>query len=307
MARGSDRVYKMTDRRPLWRSRRLRWYIVILVGLVVALPVVIGFTTTYGMLYVPCGGALTTPSVDFEWFTIDARTSGHFNGYMVLGTNGATVIFPPNFRANLGSRLKEAEVLLRHGYSIVLFESRACAGMGPTSLGYEEVNEVRDVLDYLQLRGDVDMTRIGIHGFSSAGATAIMAAARYPELRAVLAEGGYADIGGLFRDYNRDSTFLFDIYRWSVRGTYRLLIGNSIDNLSPINVIDQIAPRPLFLIYGTEESSLAGGRRQFEAAGSNATLWVLAGADHGQYINVAPQEYEERVVAFFDQALLNGH
>jgi pimeloyl-ACP methyl ester carboxylesterase len=77
-----------------------------------------------------------------------------------------------------------------------------------------------------------------------------------------------------------------------------------INQLSPVDVIGDIAPRPILLIYGSQEISLPGGRRQKAAAGDNAKLWIVEGAGHGNYVDVASAEYERRVVTFFDEALL---
>jgi uncharacterized protein len=73
--------------------------------------------------------------------------------------------------------------------------------------------------------------------------------------------------------------------------------------LSPIRAIGQIAPRPILLIYGTDEPGLAGGRLQQAAAGSNAELWEVPGAGHGDYLAVAPGEYTQRVIAFMTNAM----
>ncbi|MCB0165957.1 MAG: hypothetical protein KDI79_17115 [Anaerolineae bacterium] len=46
-----------------------------------------------------------------------------------------------------------------------------------------------------------------------------------------------------------------------------------------------------------------GGMKQQAAAGDNVTLWVVDRASHGEYRAVAPDEYEVRVVGFFNRAL----
>jgi pimeloyl-ACP methyl ester carboxylesterase len=222
------------------------------------------------------------------------------------GSNGATIIMPPPFTGGRDSRLREADLLLRHGYTIFTFESRRCAGMGPVSLGYQEVDEVADALDYLLRRPEVDPDRIGLHGFSSAGATAVMAAARLPALGAVVVEGGYGDFAEDTLTPNREyslATFFEILHFGSIKLTYRLVTGVDIDKLSPQDVINQIAPRPILLIYGSREVSLLGGRHQQAAAGDNAILWIVPGAGHGNYLDVAPEEYEARLVDFFDAAL----
>jgi dipeptidyl aminopeptidase/acylaminoacyl peptidase len=196
-------------------------------------------------------------------------------------------------------------MLAQHGYGVFTFESRPCAGMGPMSLGYAEVDEVADALDYLLSRPDVDPQRIGVYGFSSAGATSVMAAARLPSLQAVVAEGGYGDFGdnALGRGWEQGlGLYFLPLYRWGFRQSYRWIAGD-INALSPVTVIGQIRPRPILLIYGSQEVSLPGAYQQLEAAGDNAELWVVEGATHGTYRFVAPEAYEARIVTFFDQAL----
>lgn len=272
---------------------------------VVAVPSLLGFLTTYRLLYAPCGEDPRTPA-DFghpwEDVTIAGR-AGDFRAYFIPGTNGAAVIIPPAAASGRGSRLHEADVLARHGYAVLAFESRRCAEMGPLSLGYREIAEVGDALAYLEARADVNPTQIGVLGFSSAGATAVMAAARYPALRAVVAEGGYGDFaeGALALGTGGPLEVL---YKEAVALSYRLLSGVELAKLSPQSVIGQIAPRPILLIYGGRERSLGGARAQLAAAGANAALWVVDGAGHGNYLAVAPEEYEARVIAFFDAALL---
>jgi pimeloyl-ACP methyl ester carboxylesterase len=83
---------------------------------------------------------------------------------------------------------------------------------------------------------------------------------------------------------------------------YRLMTGYDLSVLSPVSVIDEIAPRPILLIYGTAEPSLPGARLQLAAAGENAQLWEVPGAGHGGYMDVAPAEFERRVIAFYNSA-----
>jgi hypothetical protein len=307
-----------TDRSQLPRDRRYwlrltRFFIIALSITLLSLPILMGVLTTLGLLYAPCTDSPLTPAdfgYTYEDITLQARAGGMFHGYFIPGANGATIIIPPSLHSGRGSRLPVAEILLRHDYAVFIFESRRCAEMGPLTLGYQEVDEVADALDYLLTRADVDPNRIGIHGFSSAGATAIMAAARLPALQAVIAEGGYGDFeeNALGANYSNHllGAYFEALFRWSIKLTYGLIIGDDIHQLNPVAVIGEIAPRPILLIYGSQEVSLAGGRQQKLAAGDNAELWIVAGAGHGNYLQVAPDEYERRIISFFDEAFEVG-
>jgi pimeloyl-ACP methyl ester carboxylesterase len=295
-------------------SRRWRyWRRIISLGVfavlvtVVIVPAGAGFVITYMLLNPACAEDGKTPAdYGYTWedVTLQARVGGSFRGYFIPGTNGAAIIIPPPYGGGRGSRLQEGDVLARHGYAVFSFESRRCAGMGSLSLGYEETDEVKDALDYLRTRADLDPDRIGILGFSSAGATSVMAAARFPEIRAVVAEGGYGDFAEGAVGLGTGSNVLETIFKASLAISYRIISGTNINKLSPEDMIGSIAPRPILLIYGGRERSLGGARRQLAAAGENAQLWVVGGAGHGDYLTIAPEEYEQRVVAFFDKALL---
>lgn len=299
-----------TKRDKRYWFRLIRFFLILTIIIIITMPVCFGIFSVTTLVYANCKDNHKTPSdygaTSWETFSIEATAGETFNGYFVTGTNGATIIFPPNFSAGRGWRLPEASVLIQNGYSVVTFESRRCADMGPISLGYQEVDEVYDVINYLRERGDVDLSRIGIHGFSSSGATAIMATARYSEIAAVVAEGGYADMDALLRNQSSNLPFLVGVYRWSMRLSYHVIIGDNLDTLNPLAVIDNIAPRPILLIYGSKEVSLDGGRAQLEAAGDNAELWIVEGAGHGDYLRVAPEEYETRMVNFFNAAFYDS-
>lgn len=298
----------ITSSRGTWRYWR-RLIVLLAVSLVLTIigtPVLLGAITTYRLLNPPCGDNHQTPGDyghTWEDVTLNARSGDRFHAYFIPGTNGAAVIIPPPYGGGRGTRLDEGDVLARHGYAVFTFESRRCAGMGSLSLGYKETGEVGDAVAYLQSRADLDPDRIGVLGFSSAGATAIMSAARFPAIRAVVAEGGYGDFAEGTLGLGTDSPFLETIYKQSLAISYHLLTGVDLDKLSPSDVIGQVAPRPILLIYGSRERSLSGAYRQLAAAGGNAELWVVEGARHGNYLEVAPEEYEVRVVGFFDRAL----
>jgi hypothetical protein len=297
--------------RRTWRYWR-RLLAPLVAGLALAVggtPALLGFITTYRLLNPPCGDNRQTPGDyghSWEDITLNARAGGSFRAYFIPGSNGAAIIIPPPYGGGRGARLDEGDVLVRHGYAVFAFESRRCAGMGSLSLGYKETSEVGDALAYLQSRADLDPDRVGILGFSSAGATAIMSAAQFPAIRAVVAEGGYGDFAEGALGLGTGSTFLEKIYKESLAASYHLLTGIDIDKLSPSDVIGQIAPRPILLVYGSRERSLSGAYRQLTAAGDNAGLWVVEGAGHGNYLEVSPDDYEARIVAFFDRALSAG-
>jgi fermentation-respiration switch protein FrsA (DUF1100 family) len=74
------------------------------------------------------------------------------------------------------------------------------------------------------------------------------------------------------------------------------------------SVVQRIAPRPVLFIYGEHDQANVVDLtpRYYANAGRPKALWRIPGASHTGGIDLHPREYERRVVAFFDQALLSG-
>ncbi len=220
------------------------------------------------------------------------------------GTNsdGRTVIAVPTGSAARGSRIDEIAIYQRAGFHVLTYSARGCVAPVTNSLGYLEVDAVGDALNYLSGRADVG--QVGIHGFSMGGATAIMAAAQYPQIAAVVAQGGYHDFPAQV-ETNAPAHLPLGfgtLFRWGVGVGYRLSVGHDWSVLKPIAVIDSI-DSPVLLLYGTNEPGLEGARLMQAGGGSNVKLWEIPGAVHGNYLSTAPEQYERRIAGFMNAAL----
>lgn len=285
----------------------VRGFIVALIGVGLTMPTLVGamFISALTMSF-GCGDGVPPP-VPYEEVRFLSTESGtdYTPAYFVPGSgrDGAVVLIVPTNQAR-GERAFEWMAYHDAGYHVLTFTGRGCLS-GVNTLGYMEAFQVGDALAYLATRPDVDMNRVGAHGFSQAGAAALLAAARYPAVRGVVAQGGYHDFGDEL-DNNTASErlgILGGLFNFGGRFAYRLRTGWDVGVLSPISVIGQIAPRHILLVYGTDEPGLRGARLQLAAAGENAELWEVNGAGHGDYVMVAGDEYARRVVAFMDRAL----
>ncbi len=71
------------------------------------------------------------------------------------------------------------------------------------------------------------------------------------------------------------------------------------------DLVARIAPRPVFLIYAEN----GGGGEEltpqyYAAAGQPKQQWLVPGAGHTGGLATHPEEYERRVIEFFNRALL---
>jgi uncharacterized protein len=298
----------------LWRSRRregsrtrryLRRGLVGVVGLIAGVALLLPFMASYAYTHlaravVPeadLGGAAYE---DVKFVTSDGL---ELEGWYVPSKNGAAVIAYPGRK---GPR-NAARFLARHGYGVLLFDRR---GEGesegdPNSLGWGGDKDLEAAIAFLQRRPDVDPERIGGIGLSVGGEMLLETAAETDAPKAVVSEG--AGIRSV-----REATQLSGVEKLLSLPTWAAItLGTAVfSNHSPPpslkDLVPRIAPRPVFLIYaergqGGEELSADF----YDAAGQPKELWKTDSGHTGGY-DADPQEYEQRVVAFFDQALLQG-
>lgn len=243
-----------------------------------------------------------------EEFSFSPQNGLRLDAWFVPGSNGAGVIVLSGAWGGHNSMYEEAVFLHDAGYSVMTFDTPSCANPPKrTSLGYTEIKNVQAALDIMSQRPEVDPDRIGIFGFSMGGATAIMTAARDERIKAVVASGNYADLADEIRRESVGKPNLWE--KWFVRfwieKSYEWGTGVNLDEVRPIAVIGQISPRPILLIHGSAELEGSRGTDQFAAAGEPKQLWVVQGADHGQYTAFDYEGYRTRIIAFFDAYLLD--
>jgi len=293
-------------------ARRVRWLAgtvaSVLFGLIVLLPAGMGFVTLGGVTHPRCayGPLPDAYGLDGEDVSVPSRLGVAFPGYFFPGTNGATIIVPPAYGQDRGGLLHEVDVLVRAGFSVLTYDSRNCLGLAPHSLGVWEAEDILDAVAYLHTRGDVDTGRLGVHGFSQAGASGLLAAARTSEIRAVAAEGGYVDYGAQTLSLDRASDLFTTLFGLGAQLGYRAATGLGLESLRPVAVLSDIAPRAVLLIYGEYENTLAGAR-QVAAENDHVRLWEVPGATHGSYLRSAEEDvFRAEVAGFFEEVLVSG-
>jgi fermentation-respiration switch protein FrsA (DUF1100 family) len=221
-------------------------------------------------------------------------------GWYVPSKNGAAVIA---FAGRNGPQ-PHARMLARHGYGVLLFDRRGQgASEGDTNaFGWGGEEDIMAAIAYLKRRADVDPDRIGGLGLSVGGELMLHAAAETDYLKAIVSEGASGRSVGEDLD-TPGSTWL----------SAQAVIGAGItagltvfsNQLPPTNLrqlVPRIAPRPVFLIHagvGTENVNDVYHR----IARGPTTLWEIPEGGHTGGLAARPQEYERRVVGFFDEAL----
>ena len=202
--------------------------------------------------------------------------------------------------------------LARHGFAILAFDMRGHgqSAPAPLSMGYFEQRDVLGAVDFLRSGSlpypELGRPRaIGGWGISMGGATMLLAAAREPAIRGVIADSAFAAFVPLLEKASVMPNALIP----SVAEAMRMLYGINYYAVRPVDVVASIAPRPLFFIQGTADTVVPPWNMKLLAAAASAAphahvqSWLVPGAEHIQSYHVMGTEYVKRVVAFFTTAL----
>jgi uncharacterized protein len=292
----------------LWRSRKggnlIRRYarrVLIALGMVVgAYFVMYPLGESYvinhaGRAYVP------TPQLGTAYRDV-AFTTGdglRLEGWYVPSRNGAAVI---SFPGRKGPQ-KPARLLARHGYGVLLFDRR---GEGesegdPNLLGWQGTRDIEAAIGFLKTRPEVDDERIGGLGLSVGGEMMLQEAAENDELKAVVSEG--AGIRSIREAVHLDGADKI-VASWAFG---IVTAGTAVwsSNLPPRSLTDLSSEitQPVLFIHATPGQ---GGEtlteKYYEAAKGPKEYWAAPGGHTGA-IDAAPEEYERRVIGFFDRSL----
>jgi dipeptidyl aminopeptidase/acylaminoacyl peptidase len=215
--------------------------------------------------------------------------------------NGVVIILLPGLGGGRDGMLREGTILAHHGYGLLMTEMRSCAHPeGQTTLGYHEAQDLKKAVTWVLAQPDVG--HVAVLGYSLGGITATLGAAEDERIEAVVAEGGFYDLAADVTNEGGTNSLWETIMFQAILVCFRLETGVNAQDVSPISVIDRISPRPLLLIYGELEAGETHPQAQLAQAGEPKDLWIVPGAWHGGYLDVAAEEWEQRVVAFFDSA-----
>jgi fermentation-respiration switch protein FrsA (DUF1100 family) len=120
-------------------------------------------------------------------------------------------------------------------------------------------------------------------------------------------DSSYADLPSIVRDELTRSgypTFLDT----GAALTARVVSGDDLTSFSPLDGVERLAGRPIFIIHGEKDEriNVRYGHELADAAvaaGSTPSTWFVPGSGHTKAMIDHPDEYERRLVAFFRNSL----
>jgi fermentation-respiration switch protein FrsA (DUF1100 family) len=133
-----------------------------------------------------------------------------------------------------------------------------------------------------------------------------MASARSQDVKAVIEESAFAQLDHAVHNHFKSIFGLVaPLFEYPSRWFGERLIGRKCADISPVTVISGIAPRAVFLIQDADDTLCppSESRELIHACSNPKLLWTVAHAGHIQAIDLQPEEFERRIVAFFDRNL----
>jgi fermentation-respiration switch protein FrsA (DUF1100 family) len=296
-------LWKTRIRHDSLRRRYVRRLLLVLGALVISIGVLYPAAESYVVTH--AARAVVPPAnlgALHEQVEFTTRDGLRLHGWYVPSRNGAAVIA---FPGRSGPQ-KQARMLVRHGYGVLLFDRR---GEGesdgdPNALGWAGVRDLNAAVEFLRGRTDVDPNRIGGIGLSVGGELLLQAAAESDDLKAVVSEGaGIRSVRETFEASGPEKWLAIPVWAGTTAAT--AVFANTAPPPNLRSLVERIAPRPVFFIFATRGQ---GGEQLssdfYEAAREPKALWEIPDGGHTGGIAARPAEYEQRVIAFFNRALL---
>ncbi|MDP1546809.1 MAG: alpha/beta hydrolase [Anaerolineales bacterium] len=258
----------------------------------------------------PAPSEVTSPpdlGFDVEEVTFESEDGITLAGWFTPSQNGATIILLHGYGGNRTGMLWHARQLVNAGYGVLMYDERASGESTGEyrSYGWEDTRDVKTAIQFLNSRKADE--NIGTAGCSTGADIAVYSAALYPEIDAVWGDGN-SPVRAQDLPAPKDPLMAVIISsNYLIDWLYTVKL--NIEAPTPmIDVLPNIAPRPIVFVGGGRERPIVGSeadlftRRFAEIAGPNAEAWVIDEATHCNGPVVIAEEYSTRMVQFFDTA-----
>jgi fermentation-respiration switch protein FrsA (DUF1100 family) len=247
----------------------------------------------------PSGDLLRANGIAYQEFELQTSDGIRLAAWYTPPKNGALILTAHGY----GDRRSEDfySLFAEHGYGVLAWDFR---GHGVSegdlvTLGYYETLDVEAALAYALAQPEVE--HIGAWGGSMGEVTMIRAAARHPEIEALVADSPFVTL-----EDELDLRVPYPLLKPLIRTFAERETGLHLDLVRPVDDIGLISPRAVFLIQGMGDTMvpLESAERLYAVAGEPRQLWTEADVPHLNMYAYYRTRYTKRVIKFFDTYLL---
>lgn len=255
---------------------------------------------------------LSYEDVEFLSVEDEVRLRGWFLPATSVGDLDTTIVIAHGFRGNrLESGVPALELaasIVDAGMNVLMFDFRNSGESDGTvtTLGFHEVKDILGAVAWLKEERPEASRSIGLIGYSMGAVTSALAAAREPQVGAVVLDSPFSDLAPYLRENMPVWTGLPNVpFTWTIMALLPPLIGLDMDVVSPLQVMPQLAQDVLLIHTDGDDAIPVSNSEQLAAAGhpDRTELWVVPGPKHIGARSVNPEAYDRRVIEFFQQNL----
>ncbi len=232
-------------------------------------------------------------------------SGANLHGWFIEGQRGkGAVILMHGVRDSRLSLLDRARFLSAAGYSVLLFDFQAHGeSIGEQiTFGHLESRDAQAAVKFVH--ENLPEEKIGVIGISLGGAATLLAEPQL-EINAVVLELVYPDINHAIQNrLHHYLNFVGDAISPLFIMQLQPRLGLSTDQLRPISKLGNIKA-PKLIVAGSEDKHtlLSESQEMFQTAQEPKELWIVNGAQHQDIHRFAKQEYETRILKFFESNL----
>jgi fermentation-respiration switch protein FrsA (DUF1100 family) len=217
--------------------------------------------------------------------------------FRTQNTPKATVVHFHGNYGNVSNHFLESQFLVNYGFDVLVFDYQGYGGSEGRPAPKRTIEDGLATVRYAHEHGRDPKGKVVVFGQSIGAAVAAVVAAQEPLVRAAVLESGFTSYRSMARDVTKRS-----VLTWLFYPIYPLFLSTAYD---PINYVDKISPRPVFIIHGDNDHIIPVemSDKLFEKAKEPKTLWIIKGAGHLECRRMEGKQYEERLSDFFTRAL----
>lgn len=270
------------------------------IGLYVVLPVGMGAAAVW-----PAGTEVGAPPAGFEAISLVTGDGVTLSAWYLPPANGAAILLLHGAGGSREGVRPLAEMLVRRGYGVLALDLRGhgASGGATNRLGWQGSADVGAALAYLQSRPEVQ--RIGGLGLSMGGEVLLGAASEYPALAAIVADGATRRSTDELLALPAERPLYRNFTARVMYATVQLLSRDVTPKPLLDSMVEAEATAFLLIAGGAEPLEVAFNQHFAATIGDRATLWIAPDAPHTGAFDRYPDEFERRVIEFFDRKLVD--
>jgi|TARA_B100001964_G_scaffold217686_1_gene257977 fermentation-respiration switch protein FrsA (DUF1100 family) len=244
----------------------------------------------------------TPESFNLEYENVSFETSDNIKlkGWFIHSNkSNNTIIVMHGYPTNKADVLPFSMFLLKK-FNVFLFDFRSFGESegSYTTAGYKEVKDLDAAVKYLKSRKDTG--EIGALGFSLGASVAIMN--KNDDIKAIVSDSAYSNLNNMIEVMYKNFYFLKYPFVQLTRIYSKIFFNVDSKEVSPANAIKNIN-KPVLVIHGKKDKQIPVNEAYLlHNANKKTELWIVD-ANHGEIYVLNKEEYENKVLSFFEKHL----